>query len=229
MELAFTTFLVEPAPAQATSETPVASQQREQKPALFQRRETPPKAVQVPITDSVPVEKSTEKTTESEPEPVEQEEVVEEATVEEGSPPAKEKATKEETASKSSSPQEEITMVEVNQSWRKIKAMVGRHNPRTEALLNTSRLTGMNENTLILGFSSETLKQMMEKEGNLNLASDILEEVFGRPMLIKCIVSTHQASSLPEDIKIEKDSMVDTATRDLGGKITKADPAENEE
>jgi len=87
----------------------------------------------------------------------------------------------------------------------------------------------MKENTLILGFSSETLKQMMEKEGNLNLTSDILEEVFGCPIPIKCIISTHQASTLPEDIKIEKDSMVDTATRDLGGKITKADPAEKED
>ena len=229
LELAFTTFLVEPAPAQAASETPVASQQREQKPAPFQRRATPPKPAQEPITDSAPAEKSVVTTPERKPEPIRQEKVVEEATVEESLPPVEEKAAQEETVSKESAPQEEITMVEVNQSWRKIKAMVGKHNPRTEALLNTSRLTGMNENTLILGFSSETLKQMMEKEGNLNLASDILEEVFGRPMLIKCIVSTHQASSLPEDIKIEKDSMVDTATRDLGGKITKADPEENEE
>ena len=229
LELAFTTFLVEPAPAQATSETPVASQQREQKPALFQRRETPPKAVQEPITDSTPAEKSAVTTPERKPESIKQEEVIEETLVEESSQPVEEEAAQEETDSKESSAQEEVTMVEVNQSWRKIKAMVGRHNPRTEALLNTSRLTGMNENTLILGFSSETLKQMMEKEGNLNLASDILEEVFGRPMLIKCIVSTHQASSLPEDIKIEKDSMVDTATRDLGGKITKADPEDNEE
>jgi len=117
----------------------------------------------------------------------------------------------------------------VNQSWQKIKAMVGKHNPRTEALLNTSKLSGMKDNTLILGFSSETLKQMMEKEGNLNLTSDILEEVFGFPMLLKCIVSTHQAGSLPENIKIEKDSMVDTATRDLGGKITKAEAAGQED
>ena len=229
LELAFTTFLVEPAPAQAASETPVASQQREQKPAPFQRRATPPKPAQEPITDSAPAEKSAVTTPGRKPEPIRQEEVIEETPVEENSQPVEEKAAQEETFSKESSPQEEITMVEVNQSWRKIKTMVGRHNPRTEALLNTSRLTGMNENTLILGFSSETLKQMMEKEGNLNLASDILEEVFGRPMLIKCIVSTHQASSLPEDIKIEKDSMVDTATRDLGGKITKADLAEEED
>ena len=138
--------------------------------------------------------------------------------------PAEEAEDKtEETEPPEKPSQEEVTMVDVSQSWRKIKAMVGRHNPRTEALLNTSKLAGMKENTLILGFSSDTLKVMMEKEGNLNLASDILEEVFGRPMLIKCIVSTHQSSNLPQDIKIEKDSMVDTATRDLGGKITKAE------
>ena len=166
---------------------------------------------------------------EPEDEPITQEEPIQ-VSAEEESPNAGEKeSVTEKPATEESPAQGEITLVDINQSWRKIKAMVGRHNPRTEALLNTSKLSGMKENTLILGFSSETLKQMMEKEGNLNLASDILEEVFGRPMLIKCIVSTHQASALPADVKIEKDSMVDTATRDLGGTITKADPAEDEE
>jgi len=78
-------------------------------------------------------------------------------------------------------------------------------------------------NTLILGFTSDTLKGMMEKEGNLTLTSDILEEVFGQPMLVKCIVTSHQGSALPKNIKIEKDGMVGTATRDLGGKISSAE------
>ncbi|KUK46136.1 MAG: dnaX [Anaerolinea thermophila] len=116
-----------------------------------------------------------------------------------------------------------ISISDVHQAWNEIRARVKQHNPRTEGLLNTSKLTGVDGNTLILGFTSDTLKGMMEKEGNLTLTSDILEEVFGQPMLVKCIVTSHQGSALPKNIKIEKDGMVGTATRDLGGKISSAE------
>ena len=121
----------------------------------------------------------------------------------------------------------EITINEIHQAWQEIKDKVGRHNRRTEGLLNTAKLTGVEGNVLILGFSSDTLKKMMDKEGNITLASDILEEVLGQPMSVKCIVTTHQGSSLPKDIKIDKDGMVSTATRDLGGKISSAEEIED--
>jgi len=63
----------------------------------------------------------------------------------------------------------------------------------------------------------------MEKEGNINLTTDILEEVFGEPMSIKCIVTSQEVNMVPEDLDIEKDGMVSTATRDLGGKISSAE------
>jgi hypothetical protein len=100
--------------------------------------------------------------------------------------------------------------------------MVKKHNPRTEGLLNTAKLAGIKDNTLILGFSSDTLKGMMEKEGNITLTADILEEVFGQPLQVKCIVTSHDGSSIPENLQIDKDGMVGTATRDLGGKISSA-------
>jgi hypothetical protein len=123
-------------------------------------------------------------------------------------------------------PQGELSFDAIHKSWRKIKAMVGKHNPRTEGLLNTAKLTGLKDNALILGFTSETLQRMMEKEGNINLTADILEEVFGRPMAVKCIVTSHQSGGLPDNVVIEKDGMVGTATRDLGGEITDAKEAE---
>ncbi len=117
----------------------------------------------------------------------------------------------------------QISISDVHQAWNEIRVRVKQHNPRTEGLLNTCKLTGVDGNTLILGFTSDTLKGMMEKEGNLTLTSDILEEVFGQPMLVKCIVTSHQGSAFPKNIKIEKDGMVGTATRDLGGKISSAE------
>ena len=223
LELAFTSFLVEPAPARSISTEPTPVKETPKRSVSSYQKETQVK----PSPEIPPDEPPHEEPVQEEKELAPEEDVSispEQPVVEKEVSPAEEAEDKtEETEPPEKPSQEEVTMVDVSQSWRKIKAMVGRHNPRTEALLNTSKLAGMKENTLILGFSSDTLKVMMEKEGNLNLASDILEEVFGRPMLIKCIVSTHQSSNLPQDIKIEKDSMVDTATRDLGGKITKAE------
>lgn len=117
----------------------------------------------------------------------------------------------------------DISLNQIQEAWPKIKAMVGKHNRRTEGLLNTSKLAGLKENTLFLGFTSEILKDMMEKEGNILLVTDILEEVLGCPMLVKCIVTTNQTGELPENIEIEEDGMVGTATRDLGGEIRRAE------
>ena len=122
---------------------------------------------------------------------------------------------------------DQVTVNNIYQAWQEIKDRVGRHNRRTEGLLNTAKLTGIEGDTLILGFSSDTLKNMMEKEGNITLTIDILEEVLSQSMSIKCIVTSHQGSALPKNIKIEKDGMVSTATRDLGGKISSAEEIED--
>ena len=121
----------------------------------------------------------------------------------------------------------QITISEIHRAWQEIKVRVGQHNRRTEGLLNTAKLTGVDGNALVLGFSSDTLKNMMSKEGNITLTADILEEVLGQPMSVKCIVTTHQGSALPKNIKIEKDGMVSAATRDLGGKISSAEEIED--
>lgn len=64
------------------------------------------------------------------------------------------------------------------------------------------------------------LKEMMEKEANLALTMDIIEEVLGKRLEVKCIVASFEENSIPENINIEKDGMVSMATRDLGGKIS---------
>lgn len=222
LELAFTTFLVDPTPIHLPPEPTAPENKLPEKSIPTHKKEFIPATPRKSRPDTETPEKINQSNEEQD---IEQPPVKSQ----EESRPANPEGSSAVPPKNETGRQKEITLADVNQSWQKIKAMVGKHNPRTEALLNTSKLSGMKDNTLILGFSSETLKQMMEKEGNLNLTSDILEEVFGFPMLLKCIVSTHQAGSLPENIKIEKDSMVDTATRDLGGKITKAEAAGQED
>jgi len=224
LELAFTTFLAEPEtpqepasqPAQQTaSEKPTTSKPKQQ-PETATERESKKTAKKTTIDEDKPPS-ATKETKEEEAAPTEAKKVQEEdQPVEKNEPQETDKPRES----------EEITIHNVQHSWAKIKSMVGRHNPRTEGLLNSSKLAGLKENTLYLGFSSDTLKGMMEKEGNLTLTADILEEVFGRSIQIKCIVTTRQGSTLPEDVEIDKDGMVSTATRDLGGKISSAEEAE---
>jgi DNA polymerase-3 subunit gamma/tau len=117
---------------------------------------------------------------------------------------------------------EGITINQIQGSWKEIKAKVKQHNPRTVGLMNSCKLSGVKDNMLLLGFTSGTLKDMMEKEGNINLLSDILSEVIGKPMRVKCIITSKQGGTVPPDLEIEQDGMVSTATRDLGGRISSA-------
>jgi DNA polymerase-3 subunit gamma/tau len=220
LELAFTEFLVEPetrtvAPAEMTGQsektTPTATPSPQPKP---KPAPTPaPVEKQDQSEPEAQLEAAPEPQKKAEEEPAQAQEAVDEP-------------KKPEAEATSPVPQGELSFDAIHKSWRKIKAMVGKHNPRTEGLLNTAKLTGLKDNALILGFTSETLQRMMEKEGNINLTADILEEVFGRPMAVKCIVTSHQSGGLPDNVVIEKDGMVGTATRDLGGEITDAKEAE---
>lgn len=222
LELAFTNFLTVPKPApkpEQAAPDPVkvaepAGQADQPKPKTAQRvRTEKPKQSQVSVTPArakqskeSPTETIQDETPKVEPQQVEQ--VSETANAIEQTPIVP--------------PEGELSLTVVQQSWGEIKAMVKKHNPRTEGLLNTAKLVGLKANKLILGFSSSILKDMMEKEGNITLTLDILEEVLGRPMLIECIVSTHEGSAIPGDLNIEQDGMVSTATRDLGGRISRA-------
>ena len=215
LELAFTEYLVEPAAATAAAPIP------ETKPQT--KASAQPKTTQ-PTPKSEPVEKPTqEKAAEpqkSEPQPGKPKQEPAKTKPE----PVEEKAPEEKPATPVV--EGDLSLSDIHKQWRKVKTMVGKHNPRTEGLLNTSKVVGLKDNTLILGFTSETLKDMMDKGGNLTLTADILEEVFGKPIGVNCIVSTHDSSAVPEDIEIDNDGMVGTATRDLGGKITNAKEAD---
>lgn len=222
LELAFTNFLTEPDLPQPviehveTSPSPQPKSAQEQlKPKPSKSKKEPIKTPQTPSIQETQTEKAlvTESIQETE-------EIKEKVKLEENQ--ALESTPIESDEPVIAHPSQELTITDIQRAWTTIRAMVKKHNPRTEGLLNTSKLSGVKGNTLFLGFSSETLKGMMEKEGNITLTSDILEEVLGQPILIECIVTTQEGAAIPEDIKIDKDGMVSTATRDLGGRISSA-------
>lgn len=208
LELAFTTFLLEP---QEKTEPRVSSKEVQEKPSKSQPTKQKPKT-----RSAEP--KAENKQVKAKPHNKKEE------TKAVDMPPEEEEALpeKSEPVENSGADGTDISLSKIQSSWREIKGMVKQHNPRTEGLLNSCKLTGVRGNTLILGFMSETLKEMMDKQGNLNLLSDILSEVMGQPMLVKCIVTTKEGGSVPPDLQIEQDGMVSTATRDLGGRINSA-------
>lgn len=217
LELAFTSYLAAPEPQIQKSDQmniPVSEQPKE----VYQAKPQPAKKPQKvkPKSEKSEKVKSSDQTNDRTeiPDPVTKEQEPDNSPEK---PEVKNYAKKE----------GQITVNDVYQAWQEIKDRVGRHNRRTEGLLNTAKLTGVDGNALILGFSSDTLKNMMEKEGNITLTADILEEVLSQPMSVKCIVSSHQGSALPKNIKIDKDGMVSTATRDLGGKISSAEEVQD--
>jgi len=226
LELAFTSYLTKLNTQPALAKTSVENKSKVQK----QEKKASPrikKSVEKPSNEipSKPTPSAAQKQAETTPDvaPTDQEHPIPKIDLEEAD---ESQENEEKKTATDSQPEDVMSINDIQAAWGKVKSLVRKHNPRTEGILNSAKLVGIEENTLILGFTSEMVKGFMVKEGNLVLTRDILEEVLGQPLLIKCIVTTLQSNTLPENIKIDKDGMVGTATRDLGGKISSAKEAE---
>jgi len=112
-----------------------------------------------------------------------------------------------------------INLKKLQQNWKTVKEMVRQTNPRTEGLLNSSRLAGIQNETVILSFTSELVKNMMLNENNIGILIQVLKQVFGKDLKVKCINGSHTNNIPNTDVEYDSDGMIGTATRDLGGEI----------
>jgi hypothetical protein len=64
---------------------------------------------------------------------------------------------------------------------------------------------------------SEVLKGQLEKKESLDLVIKTVREVLGKEYSFACVLSTGKGNSIPSDV--DRDGMVATALRDLGGEI----------
>lgn len=103
----------------------------------------------------------------------------------------------------------------IAQNWDKIRGVVRQQNPQTQALLNSCKLLGVKNGTLILGFNGEFAKSKMEQGDNLDVLQQAMQQVMGESMPVRCVLSA--GKSIPTDV--DNDGMVATAMRDLGGEI----------
>lgn len=111
-----------------------------------------------------------------------------------------------------------VSVHDIQQNWRRIRALVKRQNIATEALLNSCKLLGIKDGLLVLGFQVELLRGKMSSEENIEIVSNAIGEVLGVKPGITCVVMSAKAGANPADLNIDSDGMVGTALN-LGGQI----------
>jgi DNA polymerase-3 subunit gamma/tau len=116
--------------------------------------------------------------------------------------------------------------------WQEILKAAYASDPKTQALLNSSRPLGMEGTSLVLGFQSDLLREKMEKGNNLSVVQGALQIVLGAPVRLRCVLIQKWTGSAPspeETPPMEEEGMVATALRDLGAHVIeiKTIPPEN--
>ncbi|MGD8849568.1 MAG: DNA polymerase III subunit gamma/tau [Anaerolineales bacterium] len=110
--------------------------------------------------------------------------------------------------------------------WQDVLQAARRRSPRVQALLNSCRPLGFEAGAFVIGFSSDLLREKMEKERNLTVAQEALQEIYGRQLLLRCVLSKNwQGSDEPKKTlpPMDENGMVATAIRELGGEVVDVD------
>jgi hypothetical protein len=120
----------------------------------------------------------------------------------------------------------ELSLESLLLDWDKIKREVRVVDQVASALLNSSRIIRVENNTITLGFKSELLRDKMTEEKPLRAARGVLARFYGKDVLIACTVGTQAEDEEHPDVV--PNGMVDLTLRELGGKVRKKDVIKKE-
>ena len=115
-----------------------------------------------------------------------------------------------------------ITFEQILGNWRDVLQAARSQDARVQALLNSCRPLGLEKGALVIGFSSDLLREKMEKEHNIRIAIAALEQVFGDSLNLRCVLTEawhsgeDEAQPLPP---LADEGMVATALRELGAQV----------
>jgi len=115
------------------------------------------------------------------------------------------------------SPQDQEAMQSLNAAWGEIIKQVRRDNPKAYGLLNSTKSRYIKGNQVVLCFNSEIVKQLMEKEANIETFRQILVQVLQKDLTVRCEVDSTKRNTIPPELG--DDGMVAAAVRDLGAEI----------
>jgi len=110
-----------------------------------------------------------------------------------------------------------VEMANIQQNWSRIKQTAKDLRINMSGLLNSCTLVSIKDGMLVIGFSSDVLKQKMEAGDNLQLARQAIQRVIGQDVPVICVVLGNKGGSGPE-MDIDGDGIVGTALN-LGGHI----------
>ncbi len=112
-------------------------------------------------------------------------------------------------------------------SWREILQAVRQQDPRVQALLNSCRPLGIEKGSLVIGFSSDLLREKMEKEHNIDIVCKALKQVCGVTLGLRCLLTESwqdgRRSEEEAPPPMEDDGMVATAIRELGAQVVEVE------
>ncbi len=115
-------------------------------------------------------------------------------------------------------PASKISLNDITQNWARLLALVRKKSPPTQGLLNSCKPLAVKDGALILGFSTEVLRQKMENGDSAQIVRAAIGHLLGVEMAVRCVVMTNKAGQLPNDLDIDGDGMVGTALN-LGAEI----------
>ncbi len=115
-----------------------------------------------------------------------------------------------------------ITYEQVMAHWRDVLQAARAQDARVQALLNSCRPLGIEDGALVIGFSSDLLRDKMEKEHNIRVAISALEHVFGDRLKLRCVLTESWRNGEYETQPpppMADEGMVATALRELGAQV----------
>ena len=108
-----------------------------------------------------------------------------------------------------------VSLEQVTNSWKQIRALIKPQSLSLDGLLNSCRLLEVKNGVLVIGFASEVLRSKVDTPEMKEITRKAIAEVCGSDLAIKCVVTNAKQATPPN---VKADGMVAAALKH-GGEI----------
>lgn len=113
-----------------------------------------------------------------------------------------------------------VTIIDINQNWKRILTLVKKHDARTNGLLNSCKPVALKNGVLVLGFQSDVLREKMEDGKNIDMTRRAIMATLEAKVDIRCVVLSDKVDFASIDPSEAGSGMVGEALN-LGGRVHK--------